>query len=100
MIAAAQLDDVAIRIADEDRDLLAFAEADRSLRDRDVVRLQSANHGRNGGDAQRHVRIARRGVRLTCIGVEDQIQLDSVFIANDRELVAFGLMYKLESQSR
>ena len=39
LIAAAQLDDIAIRIADEDRDLSTFTEADRSLCDRDIVRL-------------------------------------------------------------
>jgi hypothetical protein len=42
---------------------------------------------------RQHVR-----VRLTRIGVEDQIQLDAVFIANDRDLVAFGLVQQLESQ--
>jgi hypothetical protein len=31
LIAAAQLDDITIRIADEDRDLPTLAEADRSL---------------------------------------------------------------------
>ena len=58
LVAAAQLDDVAIRVAHEHRDVAAFAEADRSLADRDIVGLQRRDRRRDRGDPQCDVRVA------------------------------------------
>src|SRR5215472_10791075 len=79
LFAAAQLDDVAIGVAHKHRDLPAFAEADRSLGDRNVVFLQRSDCCRDGWDAQRDVSVAGEfvrdvhqniGGRIAGIGVE------------------------------
>jgi hypothetical protein len=72
---------------------------------RDVVRLQGGDRRWDGCDPEGHVGIARVfvrrvhqhvRVRLTGIGVEDQIQFDAVFIANDRDVVTVSLVQQLD----
>ena len=107
LVAAAQLDDVTIRVADENRDLSAVIEPDGTLGYRDVVRLQGGDRRRDGRDPEGHVRVARvflRSIhqhirsRITRIGVEDQVELDAIFVANDRHIIVLRSVQEAEAQ--
>src|SRR5580704_14928176 len=55
LVAAAQLDHMAVGIADEDRHAVALAKLDRSVGDRDVVALERGNGRGDRADTQRDV---------------------------------------------
>src|SRR5207237_1512728 len=99
LLAAAQLDNVAIRVAHEHRNLPALAKTDWSLGDRNAVFVQRGDGFRDRCDAQRDVSVAGEfvpdvhqnvGGRIAGIGVEHEIELHSVLVANDRDIVALG----------
>src|SRR6516164_11556836 len=107
LIAAAQLDDIAIRVADENRDLTAVTKTDGTLGYRDVVRLQGGDCRRDGGDPEGHVGVAGillRSIhqhirsRITRIGVEDQVELDAIFVADDSHVIVLGSVQEAEPQ--
>ena len=55
LIAAAQLNDVTVGVADEDRHLSVLAESDRPLGDCNIVRFQTSDRRRDRGDAKRNM---------------------------------------------
>jgi hypothetical protein len=55
LIAAVQLNDVTVGVADEDRHLSVLAESDRPLRDFNIVRFQTSDRRRDRGDAKRNI---------------------------------------------
>ena len=58
LLAAAQLDNVAVRVAHEHRNLPALAKTDRSLGDGNAVFVQRGDGFRDRRDAQRDVSVA------------------------------------------
>src|ERR1700746_283093 len=99
LLAAAQLDNDAIRVAHEHRNLPALAKTHWSLGDRNAVFVQRSDGFRDRHDAQRDVSVAgvfvpevhqNIGGRIAGIGVEHEIELNSVLVENDRDIVALG----------
>ena len=82
-----------IGVANEHGDLAALTKADRPLGDRDV---QSGYGYRDGSDPQRNVSVTGKFVRnvhqnvtvwTAGIGVENEIKLHAVLVANDGDIV-------------
>src|SRR5689334_12906057 len=105
LISTAQLDDVAIGITNKYGYLSAVAEADRTLRDCNIVRVQGGDGRGDRYDAKRHMRITRVSVRrvhqhvcprITRIGIEDQIEFHPSCVLDDRDVVAVGATQRIE----
>src|ERR1700757_1272178 len=97
LVAAAQLDDVAVGIADENRNVPGLAHLHRPLRNRDPVCGERSDRLRDRGNAQRDMRITRifpadvhQDVfgRLAGIGIENEVDLDALRVAHDGHVIA------------
>ena len=109
LFAASQLDDVAVGVAHEHRDVPALAKTDRSLGDRNVVRLKRNDGCRDGCNTQRDVSVAGQfvrdvhqnvGGRVARIGVEHEIEFYPVLVANNRDIVALRTTHQGEPEHR
>jgi hypothetical protein len=83
------------------------SEADGTLGYRGVVRLQGGDGRRDGRDPEGHVRVARVLLgnihqhirsRITRIGVEDQVELHAIFVADNRHGIVVRSVQETEPQ--
>ena len=104
--AAAELDDVAVGVADEDGDV-AVAEGDGPLGDGDALRVERRDGVGDRGDLEGHMGVARVFLRhvhedvalgVAGIGVVDQVDLDIGSVGDDGDGVEIDLVAKLEAE--